>query len=232
MKTARWGISARFASGRVAHSNRFGFLAAGLVAWGMAILPSAAQPILTTPEEPAYLTEGLLGRGITYDDINPTVRNPTPVERYEARRIEAARLDGLKVSFWVAAGMAVQQQWILAGIFNGSARFAIDPNYRLTREMLAGLIEGLPEHYWDSFASAHSAAHAQSLREDALEDMRRTEVLAAMGLLGVAVSFGAAVLDPVFLLVVGGFIFSVERLASHRRNNRRETPKAGLHDAI
>ncbi len=167
-------------------------------------LPALGEtPVQGPPAPPPrqYASQGLGSNGYRYEDIFTIVRNPSPVERYEARLAEEERRENLQVGIGEAVGMAVQQQWTSSWMMNGSSRYDRDVNWRPTPEDMGTIREGLPEQYHDMFRDARSSDHAQFLREYALEDIRRSEVLGAMGFTGAALSIAAAFLDPTAIAI-------------------------------
>ncbi|CAB4139558.1 hypothetical protein UFOVP347_37 [uncultured Caudovirales phage] len=126
------------------------------------------------------------------------LRSPAPVPDIERRRVErelATSTPGLLSG----ASDAVRQEWSLLWALRDRPQFAPDPDYRLTPERLRELTQGVPEQHWGYFSQATSEAHAGWLRDQMMRDLAAEQRLGQMGLTGVALRMGAAILDPLAL---------------------------------
>lgn len=150
--------------------------------------------ITVNPVPPVGLAAGLIQTQISYDDIYPWVRNPTPPEVAQANRDAAAASP--TAGLWDQVTAATDRNWITNYAFKGDAGYDLDPNFRFTEESMTALTQGLPENYWDMIGGARSQSHAEFLRSYALEDMENARQLASAGFGGVALEFAAGMLDP------------------------------------
>jgi hypothetical protein len=150
------------------------------------------NPAPMPPTERVGMAAGLIQTQISYDDIYPWVRNPTPPEQAQARR----DAEGPSVGLWQAVTAATDRNWITNYALKGDVVYDLDPNFRFTEESMAALVQDLPENYWDMIGGARSESHAQFLRQYALDDIENARLLQSMGLGGSVLEFASMMLDP------------------------------------
>ncbi len=102
-------------------------------------------------------------------------------------------------------GAAISNQWAGAWAARqiSASGFARDEDFILSNSDVRALTAGLPEAFWD-FSEAVSMDHALAIRQQRLGQVRNLETLSRLGWTGMALSIGAAILDPVDIAVGAG----------------------------
>lgn len=119
----------------------------------------------------------------------------TPVREAIEREAEAA-LEAKKPTFGEAVKAAVDEDWIMSWALRGREEFAPDPDFQVSKADYGRITAGLPEDYHGFVEDAVSAAHLESLREQAIRTYQNDQKLAQLGWAGVGVRFGVNLADP------------------------------------
>lgn len=119
----------------------------------------------------------------------------TPVTEAFEREAEAA-LEAEKPTFGEAVKASVEEDWIMSWAMRGREEFLPDPDFSISDVDYGRITSGLPEDYHGFVEDAVSAAHLQSLRQEAIRTYQNDQKLAQLGWGGVGVRFGAALADP------------------------------------
>ena len=119
-----------------------------------------------------------------------------PISLLEEKRAEQEyQKEREKVTFGQALDAAFAEENTMSWIFNGLEQFEPDEKFDLTPELVEELTEGIPDDKQDFIADAVSLAHAQKLRERALDSLKNQETLAKYGWGGIGLQIAAATLD-------------------------------------
>ena len=119
----------------------------------------------------------------------------TPVREAIEREAEAA-LEAEKPTFGEAVKASVDEDWIMSWALRGREEFSPDPDFQVSKADYGRITSGLPEDYHGFVEDAVSAAHLESLREEAIRTYQNDQKLAQLGWGGVGVRFGVALADP------------------------------------
>lgn len=100
---------------------------------------------------------------------------------------------------WEAMGMAVDEGWITttAARQMGRSGFEADDNFQFSPELWDKLATGLPPEYQKALGAAVSEQHAVVLSEQTRKSYEIDQKLGSMGIGGMGLRLGAAMLDPV-----------------------------------
>lgn len=134
---------------------------------------------------------------------NPAERFDLPEATFRSTRddLQADReAEAEAPSFREGVGLAIGQEWVGSAMLRDLGnipQFAPDPDFNLDAEIWKELTKDLPETYHDMFDGALSMAHAEAIREQALEIQENERRLGLMGGTGVALRIGAAITDPI-----------------------------------
>lgn len=107
--------------------------------------------------------------------------------------------EALKPGLWEAVGMAVDDGWIThtAARQIGRSGFDADDSFEFSPELWEKVTKGLPQDYHKAMGSAVSEEHALVIADQTRRSFEIDQRLGSMGLGGMALCFGAAMLDPV-----------------------------------
>lgn len=94
--------------------------------------------------------------------------------------------------------MAVDEGWIVTAAARqiGRSGFEADDNFQFSPELWDELATGLPAEYQKALGASVSEQHARVLAEQARRSYEVDQKLGSMGLTGVGLRLGAAMLDP------------------------------------
>jgi hypothetical protein len=122
------------------------------------------------------------------------------------RRLEAEQAVATKPGFIDSLGPAYRMGTLVYGAWRavGMPSHVFDPDYRLDEAEYSRLTAGLPPEFHANFARARSKMEADSFREQALQEVKDQEALAAAGMAGTSALIGASLLDPLQLALTWG----------------------------
>jgi len=144
-----------------------------------------------------------------------------------------------KISLLEGVGIVVENEWILPSILKSFNQQNLEPdyNYQIDDETFDELTKDLGKEYWEEFSTASSKANAYQIRERLLRHQEGNKKLATLGVTGAALSFGAAMLDPLAIAadavtfgVARPFIFAnrASRVSKYIRSGLVGAGQAGL----
>ncbi|MFN3711731.1 MAG: hypothetical protein ACK4S8_14380, partial [Alishewanella aestuarii] len=127
------------------------------------------------------------------DTPNRTFRSTQDDTRMDRER------EDLKPGMWEAVKMAVDDGWIThtAARQIGRSGFEADDNFEFSPELWEKVTKGLPQEYHKAMGSAISEDHALVIADQTRRSFEIDQRLGSLGLGGMALRFGAAMLDPV-----------------------------------
>lgn len=128
----------------------------------------------------------------------------TPSAVYRSVLDDKAAADAVETpSFWDAAGMAIDEEWLGTNIARqmGRPEFAPDYDFQFTEELWSEVTEGLPAVYQEGLEDATSEAHARALAKELQRQSEVDQKLSSLGWGGTGLRIGAAILDPAALIV-------------------------------
>lgn len=142
----------------------------------------------------------------------------SPESRHEQRLKQAAIDAGEPVGFGAAIDAAVNVQSVIPWAVRAAHRATVlpDPNFSLSTEQVKQLTDGIPEDYWDAFEGASSEEEARLIRIQLLDLAESRERLSRLGVGGVALEIGAAILDPVALSAGAGIGGAAKGIGAYR----------------
>ncbi len=120
---------------------------------------------------------------------------PNPYDHRERAAIERQRQDE-SYGFGRGAWEAMKQEQIIGWAFSEAGRPAPDVNFRVTKDMLKQKAADVPTEYLGYLSDSHSGADFDWRLERLKKDIAVEQKLAAMGVTGVGLRLGAAILDP------------------------------------
>lgn len=122
---------------------------------------------------------------------------------YRNDRVQAALAEqGKKPTPSLIEGMkaAYRTEMTIKSLIDSQA-FAPDPNDTLSKDEWSALIKDIPEEFHHQFVKGHSKDHREQIRADILQELQDKETLDRMGWTGTGLRMGAAITDPVQLVV-------------------------------
>ena len=122
-------------------------------------------------------------------------QNNTREDRVEEARAAEEKADK-GYTFWQGAKAAAQNEWSVLAPFQTLPDVDVDPDFRLTEDLVRGYGKDIPDQYLDEFEDAVSEEDMQNIRDRLMVRMERNQKLAEMGAEGTFLSIGAALTDP------------------------------------
>jgi len=100
-------------------------------------------------------------------------------------------------------GLAIEQEQILPSLLKSFSEPELEPNYdfRLDDETFDEITKDVNPEYWDEFSNASSMKQAFQIKKRILDAQDANQKLKTLGFTGTALRVGAAILDPMALVL-------------------------------
>jgi len=152
--------------------------------------------------EPGNYQVGNSGNAVYASEVSQPV---VPFNNAEERAMAQAREDALpEVSMWQGVQDAINTDWSMSALWRDKPDAAPDRNFRLDKELLDKLTDGIPEKYWDRFGDSQSLVHAEGMRKALMDQLAAEQRLASMGITGMGLRLAAGAADPLAWAAAAG----------------------------